>query len=312
MLSKTKTLQESKLVLHYLEANCPYELIKELLSLKSNALEDYVTDVSKQMNIDVTYLSHHFTQKQCLKYLIDSVTFKQSFISSIIKELRYPWILLTLAYGLMVVFLFVLFPALNRLMSLFDLQTTLVVITQSLVWILFIVLSIIIFIVLIGIVWLLNTQNQKIVISKWGNTKLLSIIKLVLSYQFAFFYSLLLSFGYSTKQTLEILRYSHISYFITWFSTEMIYALEEGQTFTQSFNETLIDKELILFIQLGSHTQQSTNTISKYLEITYHKIFNYIKKAGVVTKGLSYLLIALLVILLYQILLAPMTMLNNF
>lgn len=115
----------------------------------------------------------------------------------------------------------------------------------------------------------------------------------------------------STKQALLLIKNASTSPTLMWLSTLVTYELEEGKPFEESIQLDIFDSQFISLLQLGSKTNQLLELLTTYLYSQRILILNQVSKAGNALKSFTYLFLGLLIIVMYQILLAPMSLMGT-
>lgn len=299
-----------EILLAYLKAGLDFTDAQKLLDIKEKTLDEYVRnlyDNPSQFNV----LNEYLSLQDLLKFTFETKSFNKDLFKQILKILTYPMILYTLMYSLMLFFILFLFPSMLNIVELFDLQTTLLNLFYFILRIIFIFLTIMNLLIVIGILLILKRQHQKIFINYVKEYRFLTIIRDIYTHQFAYNFHLFLSKGFSTKLTLELIKESETSYLNAWLATLISYQLQEGKTFIDSINHPLLEKQFILVSQLGTQSNQSIDYLKMYLMTSRKIIESKLKQSGTILKLITYTLLAFLIIVMYQILLAPMSLLGN-
>lgn len=299
------------MILSYLEINLSYQEIKDILHLNQNSLKDYVSECYKGHVKQFNYLSDSLSYKDLLQLTLDWVQFSNRLKKSLFNALSYPIILYSLMYGLMMFFVLFLFPSLNSIISLFDLDLTLIHILQLILRIIFILFSLLNVIILFILLILRNVEQQRLLIIHTSKINLFQLIRDIYSYEFAQFLNLLISRGFSTKQALEIIKNGSVSRTLPWLATLTIYNLEKGVRFEESINLPFFDQQFVLLTKLGSQSNQFLELITSYISTKNIAIQSSIKAHGTILKTITYVVLALLIICMYQILLAPMSLMST-
>lgn len=302
---------EIEILLAYLKAGLDFSDTQALLDIKEPTLEHYVANLY-QNQLQYKILSEYLSLQDLLKYTLESRSFNKDLRQRILKILTYPLILYSLMYGLMLFFIVFLFPSMISIVELFDLQTTLLNIFYFILRVIFLILTSFNLLIMMIAVLLWKRQHQKIFINIIKEVRWFSIIKDIYTHQFAYSFHLFLSKGFPTKLALELIKESETSYLNAWLATIISYQLQEGKTFIESINHPLLEKQFILVSQLGTQSNQSIDYLTMYLSTSKKVIESKLKQIGTILKLLTYTFLAFLIIVMYQILLAPMSLLGNF
>lgn len=301
-----------EICLAFLESGLDYEICKEILDLKPQSLDDYVSQLFENNHNELVVMKQHFSNIHILDFMLSIQKFKTTLKSLILKALTYPIILYSLMYSLMLFFILFLLPQMFNIIELFDLQQNLLTILNITLKCVFTLISLINLVLIVLLVLLINKQRLKMFLNLNQNSKMLIFLKEIYTYQFSHFFHLLINKGFSTKLALQIMREGSTSYITSWIATLISYQLETGDAFEVSINNPLLDKQFILLCQLGSKNNQLIELLETYHMTIQKRIHDRINQIGSIIKSITYVLLGFLIIMMYQILLAPMSLLGNF
>lgn len=305
-------LDDLELVMAYLQAGLDYQVVKEMCHLPCETLEEYTQLIYEHHQDSYLVLKQFFSFQTILEYIYDYETFKRTLRSELLKKLSYPIILIVSVYSLLVFFLVKIFPMMFDLIKSFDVYISSLQIINIVLWIMLSLLTLVLCLIIIVGLLLTKKQNQKMMVIIFHRYSFFNEINRVYTHLFAYNFKLLHSYGASTKQIIEIMKSSSISYFVKWLAQLTSYELEEGRTLQLSIENELLDKQFIQFIQLSSYAQSLQHYLNIYLEINELSIHRSINKIAKVTKIIAYSLLAMLIIMFYQVLLTPLQMMNSF
>lgn len=306
-----KDYELAKLTLNYLQTNLDYSQIKELLLLEQTNLSDYLKKFYHRNENQYESLTSVFSYQQTLRYTIDQWEFDTLLNHQLKAQFAYPLILYIIMYCLLGFFSLFLVPTLLSMISMFDLDTTAVEIGKTLLKVIFFIFTCINSLLLILMVHFSNKQNLKLFISKYHNKKFFTLFKKIITHKFAKLYSILVNYGLSTKQSLEIMKSGSTSYLLSWISLLITYQLEEGKGFVTSFSDNFLDLHFNQILSLASKNNQLITLLDSYLVSNLHTITMYITNVSKTIKIVIYIVLGLLIIFLYQILLTPMNLMST-
>ncbi len=132
-----------------------------------------------------------------------------------------------------------------------------------------------------------------------------------ISSQFARFFLECQKRNISTKDTLEILMHVHEQPCVSYIASILHQHLLKGETMMQALLETHIEKTLLRFFRIAIISSNCEEMLEGYLEMVQLKKVIAIKRFSRYIQLLSYSLIGVVMIFVYQILMVPMTMLQN-
>lgn len=115
----------------------------------------------------------------------------------------------------------------------------------------------------------------------------------------------------STKDTLEILIQVHEQPCVSYIASILNHHLLKGETMMQALNKTHIEKTLLRFFKIAIISSNCEEMLEGYLEMVQLKKTIAIKRFSRYIQLFSYSLIGVVMIFVYQILMVPMTMLQN-
>lgn len=307
----SEKINEIEIVLSYLKSNVEFNDIKCFLAIKEETLKDYVFTLYQNHPEQFKQLTEIFSLQHCLQFSINIIKFDKDLKQSLLKALTYPLILYSFTYGLMMFFIIILFPALNSILMLFDLDLTLIFILQTILRSLFVVLSLFNLGIIVTLLLLRKNENKKLFYLLIKTKRHLSLFKNIYTFQFSYYINELYKQGMSTKQALLLIKNASTSPTLMWLSTLVTYELEEGKPFEESIQLDIFDSQFISLLQLGSKTNQLLELLTTYLYSQRILILNQVSKAGNALKSFTYLFLGLLIIVMYQILLAPMSLMGT-
>lgn len=307
----SEKINEIEIVLSYLKSNVEFNDIKCFLAIKEETLKDYVFTLYQNHPEQFKQLTEIFSLQHCLQFSLNIIKFDKDLKQSLLKALTYPLILYSFTYGLMIFFIIILFPALNSILMLFDLDLTLIFILQTILRSLFVVLSLFNLGIIVTLLLLRKNENKKLFYLLIKTKRHLSLFKNIYTFQFSYYINELYKQGMSTKQALLLIKNASTSPTLMWLSTLVTYELEEGKPFEESIQLDIFDSQFISLLQLGSKTNQLLELLTTYLYSQRILILNQVSKAGNALKSFTYLFLGLLIIVMYQILLAPMSLMGT-
>lgn len=301
-----KIESEIQLLLAYLKSGLDYEVIKDIIDSPYEDLKSYTQQVYPQDKVEI--LSEFFSYQDLLNFTYESKVFNKDLKRQIIKILAYPLLLYFLMYALMLFFMLILLPAMFNIIELFEIDLSSIQLLSKLLKATFIGLSIFNVILIFVLITHLNHERLRLSLIRYSN---LQLPKAIYTYQFAHFFYLLVKHGFSTKQALEIMRRGSDNRLIGWLATLIMYKLEAGKPFSKSIDLDVLDNRFISICQLGIINNQLPSLLETYLNTNHLVISNRLKQIGSMIKLFTYSLLAILILFMYQILLAPLSLMGN-
>lgn len=298
------------LVLSYLDAGVDFENIRDILNLKETTLESFTQQVYWKYPTVYLDLKDKFSYLLILKYFYEYQEFVAKLKKQFFSLMTYPLILFVSVYVLLGFFLRRIIPTMMDMVQSFNVDLGFLSIILSIMKCVFIVLSIVfIFSILLGLL-LLVKQNQKICVILFNKFRWFNLVKMIYTQMFATMFCLLLNLGASTRQILEIMQDSTLSYFVCWLAQLTSYELEDGQTLSASISNHYLDDQFVRFIQLSSVDNKVGDYLDTYLQLNEKRIVSVIAQFASRLKLFTYCLLGLLIVLMYQVLLSPMQMMS--
>lgn len=310
-LSQAKS-SEIEIILSYLEVDLNFDDIKKFLHLESNSLQFYVSSLYLDYPQEFDQLKKYLSFQHLLKLRLETHQFNHVIKSLLFKSISYPILLYILMYLLMAFFILVLIPSLLTIIELMDVKPLMISILHLFLRIIFVLLSVINLFILLFLFLLRKRSNMKLFFILLSKNRWFQTIKEIITFQFVQYYSLFLDKGFSTQLALVLMREGSFSYLVSWLSTLLTYELEDGSPLAIAVNEEYFDSKFIQLLKLGNVSNQTQHLLHKYLENSFKLIEIKLKLLGSRLKLFTYILLALLILIMYQILLAPMSLMQNF
>lgn len=301
----------AKLTLNYLQTNLHFSQVSKLLLLDYYSISDYLKTFYSNNQKQYDSLTSVFSYQQTLQYTIEQWEFETLLSQQLRSQFTYPLILYVIMYFLLGFFAIFLIPTLLSMILLFDLEITSIQIGQTLLKLIFYVFTFLNILVISMIVRYSNKEKLKIFISTNHQRTYFILFKKIITHKFASLYSILVKYGLSTKQSLEIMKNGSSSYLVSWIALLVTYRLEEGSDFVTSFNDNFLDSHFNQILSLASKNNQLISLLDSYLASNQQIITMYITKVSRIVKMIIYLVLGFLIIFLYQILLTPMSLMGT-
>ena len=118
--------------------------------------------------------------------------------------------------------------------------------------------------------------------------------------------------GLSTKNTIQIMKSIPKKPIIYMLSCEIEQALLEGTTFINAIKDTHLDQDLMRFMQIAIYSKEKENILEKYLSYSDIYIEKRISKITTVLQSCAYVTIGFFMIVVYQILMVPLSLFTTF
>ena len=228
----------------------------------------------------------------------------------VIKTLRYPLFLTLTLICLIMVFNALVIPQFENIYTSsnikMDLQTLILI--KSLYYIPKFI-SIIFLLILIGIGYISYTIKYK------PNLFLKSLIyipkvrnysKLYFSYRFSMELSLFLMSGFSLKTALEVLVEENYDYYLTYFSKDILYELDNGISFEEAVAKIkYFDKSMKKFVSHGKNNGLIDKELKLFSELMLDTFLTSLDKSLRKLQPILFGILAVVIVGLYMVILLP-------
>ena len=202
-------------------------------------------------------------------------------------------------------------PNMIGLLAGFQMQSNQYVLLQNIIrYGIRIVLIIVLFTIFMFVFLIQKTQivNTYQIISRYFPN---GIFVQTISSQFARFFLECQKRNISTKDALDILIHVHEQPCVSYIASILNQHLLKGETMMQALNKTHIEKTLLRFFRIAIISSNCEEMLEGYLQMVQLKKKIAIKRFSRYIQLFSYSLIGVVMIFVYQILMVPMTMLQN-
>lgn len=118
--------------------------------------------------------------------------------------------------------------------------------------------------------------------------------------------------GYKTKETLEILNSMKNKPITSFLSYRLNEALLSGEEFNRAIDNSYFDELLSRYIKIGIYSNDFVGILSSYVDLVKLKIEKKMKEYTLLIQLITYLLIGIVIIFVYQVLFLPMQAITNY
>lgn len=264
-------------------------------SLK-NYFESFINILSLQDTLRLTITLHEY-DKKTKRMLMKSITGP-----------------LLMFFGCLIgveLFILIGFPALIKMMDGFGLELDFLVMIQFFLKVGIAFVFLVLFILILVFVYFTNRKRivlGYVILSKLGFSKL---FRHFLSTQFAVYFYECAKMTSSTKNTLEMMKKIHQKPLIVFLTYHVEQQLIQGNGMEKAMSHIYLDPLLGRYMQIAVHSSSAKEMLCNYIEINREKGIELTKRISKTITGFSYLFIGLLIILIYQVLLLPLSMLGQ-
>ena len=133
-----------------------------------------------------------------------------------------------------------------------------------------------------------------------------SLLNIHYSQEFMSLFLICSEAGYKTRQALEILKAMKSKPVISFLAFHLDESLMEGESLKDATKKNFYDSSLSRFIKIANYTNEFSEVIGSYVELSREKIRRRIKRYTGTLQMTTYVFIGLIIIFIYQILFMPM------
>lgn len=246
-----------------------------------------------------------------IKLTLKLEDYDQATHQQLIKSLTAP---LTMLFGCLfgiALFSKLCFPALYGMLESFDLTIVWIKLAASLLNILTQLLLLILLFCFLIILYFKRPQKIVLGYILLCRLRLSKNIRLFLSTQFAVYFNECARLGQSTQQILFILQQLKHKPLIVFLSYHVEQALLKGETMENAMDLLYLDPTLHRFMQIACHTSSLNEMLTSYIVQNEEKGKELCKKWTKQITLFAYISIGILIILIYQILLLPLSIIGQ-
>ncbi len=139
-----------------------------------------------------------------------------------------------------------------------------------------------------------------------------SFLSIFYSEEFMSLLLICMEHGYSTRESLSILKAMKSKPIVSLLAFRMDESLMEGRTLKEAATDRFYDSSLARFIKIANHTNDFSSVIESYIFLAKEKIAVRMRAYSLTIQILTYLFIGAVVIFIYQILFMPMQAISSF
>lgn len=282
--------------------------IQECLS-EGNEIEMFVTQYFSK-----TYLKYlepfckFLPFSRSLQLTVKCLSEEKNTRSNLLKELLYPILLFIGTWIGLFIFTFFCFPTLISLFRNFSMSITNLVVIKSCFMIVCITISIINLLTLVLLIGCRQNYIRLYLYSKICRLFKNNLLKTYQSNLFARFYRQCSLAGIKTKQTMKLLQSIEIHPVLVLISKQVEKSLNEGETMEDSLKNNLLDRTLIQYMKLAIYSSTMDEMLEGYIKVNEERMHRTIKRFSKGCQLISYGCIGFIIIVVYQILILPLTL----
>ena len=145
-----------------------------------------------------------------------------------------------------------------------------------------------------------------------ASKNLLPIIREYVSARFILFYTQCIEMDLHTMQSLQILKSLDSQPLIRMLACGMDDALRDGNAFEEAMHSRYLDPSLYRFMRIAVHTEGAGNMMNSYLQMSSLRMQRKLKRYTEVIRFISYAGVGIMLIIVYRILMMPLSVLTEF
>lgn len=248
---------------------------------------------------------------QSAELTLDIVKVEQVQRKELIRQLYYPVLLFLFTLFGMVVFNRYCFPSLLNMMIGFRINDNRLILFHHFISFLSIAFLLILVLILSLLIYFQSPSKQVRAYKMISGLTNSSLIVEIHSLAFILFFLQCIKIGTSTKESMAILKSIPNKPVVHFLASGIEEIFVQGEAFTKAFSLPGVDRELGKFIQIAVLSSDIEEMLSGYIQLTEAKISRKLKSYAKLMQIISYCMIGLILVLVYQILLLPMTLIQK-
>ena len=299
------------LLIQYEISNGEIKIIKEKLS-NGSKLSDILgyLGYSQLIVSKIKFAENYGRIEDMLLEVETYLTIRKIQQEKVLKTLRYPLFLTLTLICLIMVFNALVIPQFENIYTSsnikMDLQT--IILIKSLYYIPKFI-SIIFLCTIIGIGYIFYTIKYKphlFLKSLLYIPKVRNYSKLFFSYRFSMELSLFLMSGFSLKTALEVLVEENYDYYLTYFSKDILYELDNGISFEEAVAKIkYFDKSMKKFVSHGKNNGLIDKELKLFSELMLDTFLTSLDKSLRKLQPILFGILAVVIVGLYMVILLP-------
>ena len=228
-----------------------------------------------------------------------------------LNNLTYPCVTFIITIVGVYLFNLTVFKSMISMMNSFNVSLDHLMVVQMFINVLSNVFLLVIFILLVLFLWFKRPEKQVIAYKFINKYLKINTLNSFISADFCRILKQCHKQGLSTKESMEIIaNISHkpiLSYIASYINQQLL----SGETIENALCNQYLDKSLYRFLIVAISTSSLDKMIDSYLMINELKVKEECKKLSIFFKIFSYLIIAIILIFVYQLLLSPINIIAS-
>ena len=299
------------LLIQYEISNGEIKIIKEKLS-NGSKLSDILgyLGYSQLIVSKIKFAENYGRIEDMLLEVETYLTIRKIQQEKVLKTLRYPLFLTLTLICLIMVFNALVIPQFENIYTSSNIKMALqtIILIKSLYYIPKFI-SIIFLCTIIGIGYIFYTIKYKphlFLKSLLYIPKVRNYSKLYFSYRFSMELSLFLMSGFSLKTALEVLVEENYDYYLTYFSKDILYELDNGISFEEAVAKIkYFDKSMKKFVSHGKNNGLIDKELKLFSELMLDTFLTSLDKSLRKLQPILFGILAVVIVGLYMVILLP-------
>ena len=281
--------------------DCILEMLDNGESLEKIVQSLNKDKVGRQLQFYISFIPF----SEALTTSLDIVYFENEMKKRLLKVLLYPSFLIIFSTLILFLFSYLILPSLVSMLDIQDMSLLVMVSIMNRILLLFYL------IISILIIFYLFFYFKGELIQLWKILHALHLDVLLqkyVSYVFSQYLFVLLSHGVSTKRSMEVLKGFNDKPFIQFVAVSLHEQLLAGDSFDEVIHNQYLDDVFCMICNLGYQTNSFMQSLKEYKDVIEMWLEETIKKVSVIVQFVAYGFIGVLVVVVYQIMLLPLSL----
>ena len=276
-------------------------MLEQGLAIENIVKRMHGDKVCKQLRFFVSFLPF----QDALHTSLDMIHFEKNINRLLSSTLLYPTFLIVFSSLVLFLFTYIILPILQTMLELQNDTFVLLLTVMNRSVILFYILFFI-----LGFIFIRLYQKSKVntLYSILHVLHLDFVIKKYTSFIFSQYLYVLMEHGVSTKHSMEILQSYENKPIIKYVACKLHEQFMRGEDFIDVLHNAYLDTTFCMLCNLGYHTNSFSYALLEYKEVVQMWLQAFMKRLSIIVQFIAYGCIGVIVIVVYQILLMPMSL----
>lgn len=292
---------EQSLILNGLKSGLSFDLLCQYYDLEYESLDTYLKTHNQR-------IFKHLNAETQLEFIVEVDQLNSTIFQSIKKHLTYPIFLILLGAMLTVIYKVMFVPNIVNMLKDFGYQEDFMIKFGD---IMYSFLLIVICVMVILFILCLNKTMRFLILIRFHNFKIMSLVKEMMTIRFVFCYDFLLNKGQHAQSIIKYLRSMKGFEDVRWLTYHIHQDLDNGKSLDEAIDLPYIDSICVQLFKQGYLNNTLLSSLSEYINFGKNQIELKLKRWGQTLKVLSYVYIMIYIGLFYSLLFKPLQMLEG-